>query len=116
MAKNKVGRPTVMTETVLEKLTYAFSKGLSDREACLYADINPDTLYNYCKAHPEFAERKELLKEQPKIKAKFNITEQIDNGDSEMSKWYLERKAKDEFSTKQTIDGDININKLEDLL
>ena len=33
--------------------------GLSDREACIYADIAVSTLYDYCKKHKEFSERKE---------------------------------------------------------
>lgn len=111
---NKVGRPTVMTEEVINKLTFAFARGLSDREACLYADIACQTLYDYCTKNPEFAEQKELLKEQPKMQAKLNVSEAIENKDADISKWYLERKAKDEFSTKQEIkadvDADVTIN------
>lgn len=108
--KPGAGRPTKMTESTLKKLEYAFLKGMSDREACLFADITEPTLYAYCNAHPEFSKRKELLKERPKVQAKINIVEGIENGDTELSKWYLERKAKDEFSTKQDIDvsGEIN--------
>jgi hypothetical protein len=110
----KVGRPTVMTEEMVEKLEMLFAKGLSDREACLIADINPQTLYNYCNDNPEFFERKELLKEQVKTKAKLNVAEAINNNDVDLSKWYLERKSKDEFSTKQEIkadvDADVTIN------
>lgn len=116
MAENKVGRPTVMTEAVLFKLETLFAQGLSDREACLIADISTSAFYNYCEENPDFKERKELLKDKPKIKAKLNIAESIEKGDIDDSKWYLERKAKDEFSTKQEIAGDINISKLEDLL
>ena len=116
MAENKVGRPTVMTAEMIEKLEMLFAKGLSDREACLIADINPSTLYNYCNENPEFSERKELLKEKIKIQAKLNIAESIEKKDIDDSKWYLERKAKDEFSTKQEISGDIKVKKLEDLL
>ena len=108
MAENKVGRPTVMTDKVIGKLEMLFAKGLSDREACLIADIHPSTLYDYCSINPEFAERKELLKEQVKTRAKLNVAEAIDNNDVDMSKWYLERKAKDEFSTKQEIQADVN--------
>lgn len=104
----KVGRPTVMTEEVVDKLTYAFSKGLSDREACLYVGISTTTLYDYCNDNPDFAERKELLKEQPKIKAKMNICEALEYKDVDISKWYLERRAKDEFSTKQEITADVD--------
>ena len=116
MAENKVGRPTVMTEAMIGKLELLFAKGLSDREACLIADISTTALYDYCTEHPEFAERKELLKEKVKIKAKLNIAESIENKDIDDSKWYLERKARDEFSTKQEISGDLKITKLEDLL
>lgn len=116
MSKNKVGRPTVMTEAVIGKLELLFAKGLTDREACLLADIDPSTLYDYCNKHPEFTERKEALKQHPTAKARLNVIEAIEKGDSDLSKWWLERKARDEFSTKQTIDGDIKITKLEDLL
>ena len=60
--ENKGGRPSKMTPEVLAKLEHSFSLGLSDREACLYAEINPATLYRYCENHQEFCKRKELLK------------------------------------------------------
>ncbi len=113
---NKVGRPTVMTKEVIDKLEMLFAKGLSDREACLIADIHPSTLYDYCNDNPEFTERKELLKEQIKTKAKLNVADAINNNDVDLSKWYLERKSKDEFSTKQTIDGEVKVKRLEDVL
>jgi len=104
------GRPTRITKDVLRKLEEAFIKGLNDREACLYADIWPSTLYDYCRANPKFSERKELLKEQPKMRAKLNVSDRIDKHDIYISTWYLERKAKDEFSAKHEIDvqGEIN--------
>jgi hypothetical protein len=107
---DKVGRPTVMTEETLQKLEYAFLRGLTDVEACLYADIGTTTLYNYCEENPEFRERKEELKQHPTAQAKLNVTEAIENGDEDISKWWLERKAKDEFSTKQEIKADVDEN------
>lgn len=102
MAKaNKGGRPSVMTKEVLQKLEAGFSSGLSDREACLYADISESTLYNYCQKEPEFLERKELLKEQPKMRARLIVCKAIEDGDLKAAQWYLERKARDEFSTRQ---------------
>lgn len=111
-----VGRPTVMTEEVLQKLEYAFMRGLTDLEACLFANIGTTTLYNYCEENPEFRERKEELKKNPTAKAKLNVYEAIENKDVDVSKWYLERKAKDEFSTKQEVSGDIKVKRLEDVL
>ena len=107
MAK-KVGRPTVMAKEMIGKLELLFAKGLTDREACLIADIDPSTMYDYCNAHPEFAERKEALKHHPTAKARINITEAIESGNADISKWWLERKAKDEFSTKQEISADVD--------
>lgn len=103
--KNPGGRPKSIDDKILAKLEEGFLIGLTDRECCLYANINPSTLYRYCEENPDFSERKEMLKEQPKIKAKMNIIESINKyKDTDLSKWYLERKSKDEFGAKQTIE------------
>lgn len=99
------GRPTVMTPAVIAKLEEAFNNGATDLEACFLADISKDALYDYCKVHPEFSERKEALKNMPKYQAKMNIVKEINNGDAEISQWYLERRAKDEFSTRNELTG-----------
>lgn len=91
-----------MTEKVIQKLERAFAYGLSDREACLWAGIAPSTLYGYCKENPEFSERKELLKEKPKMKAKMVVAQRLNKNDLDTAKWYLERKASEEFGTKTT--------------
>lgn len=94
--KTKKGRKTVMTKRVIGKLEEAFSMGCSDREACLYADINPDTLYTYQKKNPKFSERKKTLKEKPVLKARQTILNSLD--DPKVAMWFLERKAKSEFN------------------
>ena len=104
MSKNLGGRPTKMTDEVVRKLEEGFVMGLNDAEASLYAGICKQTLYDYCKLHPEFTDRKELLKEQPKIRAKKNITEAIDKGNITVSQWYMERRSREEFSLKQEVD------------
>lgn len=93
------GRPTKMTESTIGKLEQAFAFGCTDKEACLFANINPDTLYSYCKKNPEFSERKELLKETPIMKAKKSVVDNLEN-DPVLALKYLERKKKDEFSLK----------------
>jgi len=101
---NNIGRPKIIDDLKLQKLREAFMKGFTDVEACLYVGIAPATLYNYCNDNPKFLEEKEYLKEQPKIKAKLNLEDAIQNGDKDISKWYLERKSRNEFSLKQEID------------
>lgn len=108
--KNPGGRPKKITAAVLQKLEYGFMKGLSDRQCCKFADISPATLYNYCNKHPEFLERKEMLKENPTIQAKLNIVESIESGNVDDSKWYLERKCKEEFSLRQEVGLSGNVN------
>lgn len=106
-----------MTQETVGKLEKAFLMGLSDREASLFADIHPSTLYKYCDEHPSFSERKELLKEQVKVRAKQNIAAGINEGDKSLSQWYLERKARDEFATKSETahSGSVAINHLSDI-
>lgn len=99
------GRPNKITQDILAKLEDAFMKGHSDEEACLIAEIDPSTLYRYCEKYPNFASKKEVLKKNVTLLARRNIYEKIKEGDVELSKWYLERRAKDEFSPKQIIDN-----------
>lgn len=103
--KKDTGRPTKLTPETINKLESAFSLGCSDVEACLYADISKTALYNYQKTHPEFVDRKELLKEKLVLKSRTVIAEALNNGDKEMAKWYVERKRKAEFSVRQEYTG-----------
>lgn len=96
--KSTAGRKTVMTKRVLGKLEHAFAMGCNDREACLYAKINPDTLYTYQNSNPEFSEQKKMLKQTPIFKARKTILKHLN--DPKIAMWYLERKAKEEFNLR----------------
>lgn len=119
--KKTAGRPTVMTPEVVNKLEQAFSMGCSDLEACLFADISKQTLYDYQAKHPEFTDRKAMLKETLILKARSVIATSLNNKDENTAKWYLERKRKDEFSLKVENDvtlsmTDEDINEVERIL
>lgn len=100
-----VGRPTVMTPDVLNKLEEIFALGGTDTEACLYADISPGTLYKYQKEHPEFIERKEALKETPFLKARRTIVNSLDDANNAFK--YMERKKKGEFGNTLELSGEV---------
>jgi len=102
--KNKGWRPTVITDTLLDKLEEWFSMWMTDVEACLYVNINPSTLYDYIKKNPEFSKRKEDLKHDLKMVAKTIMNKSLRSWDKSDAKWYLERKGKDEFSLRQEVD------------
>ena len=97
-------RPSVMTESLLLKLEEAFKISLTDEEACLEVGITTTPFYDYCAKNPQWAKRKEVLKKTPNIQAKKNWVKEIKGANYASSKEWLERKAKDEFSTKEIID------------
>lgn len=95
-ARNKGGRPTLMTPETISKLEDAFSWGCSDEEACLHAGIGKSTLYNFQEVNPQFVERKEELKETPVLKARMTAVKKVTESYSNAMD-YLKRKKKLEF-------------------
>nr|QGH72412.1 MAG: terminase small subunit [Podoviridae sp. ctka020] len=96
------GRPTIMGGEILKKLEEAFSYGCTDLEACLHAGINPENLYNYQKHHPEFIEKKTLLKEKPVLKARNTIVNALNM--PQIAQWYITKKRPDEFNAPQKME------------
>tara|TARA_R110000764_G_scaffold120566_1_gene208273 strand:- start:835 stop:1209 length:375 start_codon:yes stop_codon:yes gene_type:complete len=89
---NAVGRPLIMTPEVIQKLEDAFSWGCTDLEACCNANISKSTLYNYCDANPKFMERKEILKNQPVMKARRVVIAALDEDDINTAHKVIDRK------------------------
>lgn len=101
-----------MTDDVLQKVEHAFSMGCTDKEACLYADIAPSTLYKYCEDHPDFSERKELLKDKPVLAARTVVVKAIESGDTKMAWLYLERKRAEEFGQRKKVEIEEKVHAL----
>jgi len=98
----ETGRPTVMTDDVLNKLEEVFALGGTDQEACFYAGISHQTLYNYQEKNPSFVDRKEALKETPVLLARRTVNKSL--AEDVNSAWkYLERKDK-RLSPHSTVD------------
>ena len=87
-----------MTEATLLKLEQAFAIDASVLEACSYAGIATNTFYVYLKLHPEFQDRIDELRQRPLLKARQTIVNNLNNPQN--AQWYIERKAKKEFSTR----------------
>lgn len=114
---NKGWRPTVMNEYTIGKLEEAFAMWCTIVESCLYANINPDTYYEYLKKNPKYSERFEQLRETPVLLARQTVIKYIQwEKDEETKKYiitpnpdiamkYLERKKKDEFSLRTETTG-----------
>lgn len=98
----------VMTESTVRKLDEAFMMGFSDREACMYVGIPYSTFTSWLERHEDYRTKKEDLKSHPKILVKKNIYGALKEGDLDTSKWYADRKMKDDgFTTKQEIDANL---------
>lgn len=104
------GQPTKMRPEVIQSLRNAFDIGASVREACAFADIGVQTLYDYFKRNPEFKEETERRKQKPVLQAKLTLMKSLQNTkNGDLSLKYLERKCKDEFSLKTEVDTSVNI-------
>ncbi len=116
----QVGRPSQVTPEALNKLEQAFSIGTSDKEACIFAGISEEALYYHQRKYPEYVKRKELLKEKPLLKARITVVNSLHDPDH--AEWYLERKSKDEFSTRSNLalsgrlEVEESINKIIEIL
>jgi hypothetical protein len=106
-AKGERGRPSKYTPEVVTKLVAAFNMGFNDSEAAAYAGISRKTFYEYMCDKPDFRNRINRAKIEPTIKAKEIIVNALNKGDVSAAKWWLERKAADEFSTKPTVGAKI---------
>ena len=110
-------RPLKMTPKIVANLINAFSNSFTDDEACIYSDISKNTLYRFIEKNPVFWNQKEILKKKPNIKAKMNWLKKMNNEDYQASKEWLERKSKDEFSTKtvwENTNTNLNIEESEE--
>ncbi len=94
----KPGQPTVVTDEVITLLEQAFSLDCSVLEACRLSNIAKSTYYNFLKRYPEYVDRFKELREDPILKARQTIVNDLDNTDT--AKWYLERKKKAEFAQR----------------
>jgi len=97
------GRPQTITQSVVNKLETAFALGCTDIEACVYSGISKQTLYNYQAKHEKFLDRKELLKQTPILLARTSVVQNLKK-DPNLALKFLERKKKDEFAPKSTLD------------
>lgn len=110
----KTGRPWFDGrdhDVVLSKLRKAWDRGCSDAEASLQADISTASLSRFLAAHIEFRNERDLRKERPVMIARDIIFNELLKGNPDTAKWLLERKKKDEFSTKtESLNTNINAN------
>jgi hypothetical protein len=100
------GRPTVITKDAVRKLEQALKDGLSVSEACFVSGIGKRTFYDHKATDAKFARTMELAKAYVALRAKKVVVKAIDDGNLTAAKWYLERKARNEFGSHPVEDDD----------
>lgn len=88
---------------VMAKLEEAARIDASQEEMCFYADISVRALDRFLEKRPNFAERLAKLRERLPLKARQNISVQVEAGDIPLSKWTLEHKKPHEFGEKLSL-------------
>jgi len=101
--------PKGVSEPVWREVVDAWQNGLSDREAAFRAsqntkyEVKESDIKKWVKDSPDVGALRDYLQTDIISKAKLNIATKIAEGDIQTSKWYLERKQADEFSTKAAV-------------
>jgi hypothetical protein len=88
------------SEKVLSDLKAGLQRDFTIREACVYAGIHHDSYYRWLKESDEFALEMEKAQQFISNKAKEVIMDGILQGDRNDAKWWLERRRKENYSTK----------------
>ena len=102
-------RPKGINEHAWREIISAWENGLSDREASFRASrdsgiyITEAQLKEIVAENPEISGLRDFLRSDIVSNAKLNIAESIREGSVATSKWYLERKASEEFSSKASV-------------
>lgn len=104
-ARKQVTKPFVITEGVVQNLEASLRNGFSITKACELAGIGRRTYYDEVERNLGFAERMERAEQFLTEKARQNVGMAVNEGDIQTSKWWLERKAKTEFATRQELTG-----------
>lgn len=106
-------KPKHINDATWEAVVEAWENGLSDREAAFRASklgfdsIKAKDIQEWCQSDAELAELRANLLNDLLSSAKLTIAEDLRDTNSrervKTARWYLERKAADEFSTKQAV-------------
>lgn len=96
-------------EKIVSDLRSGFMNGFTVEQCCIYAGLSRETYYQWRKASDIFAHTMDLAQNHVILKAKQNIVKAINsdnNPDIDLSKWWLERKSRKEFATRQEREHD----------
>jgi hypothetical protein len=102
-AREWAWRPSELTDEKVNKLEEAFLLDCTIDEACFLANISKPTYYRWIEVRPELVTRFEACRNSPVLLARQEVIKWFKDN-PELALKYLERKRKNEFSTRQELD------------
>lgn len=97
---NKLGRPTKLNKTTVQKLTDGFRLGMNVSQVCTHANISRSSFYTYVQNNPEFSDKIDYEKSYLLLKARSIVSESLESGDLKTAKWFLEQYDPDRTALK----------------
>lgn len=111
---NPVGRPSIYSDEIVEKLASIFRIGGTIEQAVSYAQIDKVTYYNWMEKHPNFSTKMEQARTYADIVAKNIVVDSmIRDKDLTTAKWWLEKR---EFKQVQQTNTQVNIQAPQPIL
>lgn len=95
-----VGRPTMYSEEIVQKLIDAFKIDCTVGEACAYAGIKRSTYYLWSKEHEGFIDRMEKAQEFIFLKAKNVVNKALDKNDGGFALSLLSKRQRERYAEK----------------
>lgn len=86
-------------DEIVEALRPYFECGYSVNKACVLAEFPRTTFATWMKEDKELRQKIKSWQNLTSAKARRNLVNAIEKGDEGTSKWWLERREKNEFST-----------------
>lgn len=104
-------KPKELKDLTWRTIIAAWERGSSDKEVSLLlikagkgADhLSADEVHKLYSKNKKIADLKEMLNYDLINAARATVADAVMSGDVKAAKWYLERKAAEEFSTKQAV-------------
>ena len=100
----KVGRPRKITPEILARIEEAWANGANDLQACFIGGIGEQTLRDYIARTPEYQSRKDAIKGNIALNAKYTIAKAVKR-DPHLALDVIERLEKNEWSLRTELTG-----------
>lgn len=96
-------------EKILKALEPYLKLGMSRRKACIAIGLDSSLLAHWEEKEPELSVKINAWVNEPNISARKLLVEKIQGGSKAIAQWWLERKERKEFSTRQEVEQNVNV-------